>query len=522
MGNKQLRHLMRGAMILSIASLIAKILSAIYRVPFQNLVGDTGFYIYQQVYPIYGIGMTFALTGFPVYISKLIAEEPSKEDKIKLSHDIFIVLSIFSLVIFSGLQLGSSWIATAMGDRQLAGLIKSVSFMFLFLPVLAVGRGYYQGIFAMNKTAVSQVVEQLLRVGLIILAAYIAVENNMSLYSMGAWAMFGATIGAIGASFSFIHFFRAEFRKIRLQINWQRLLITSKKLFSEGLIICLFAAMMVLLQLIDSFTVKNGLVHFGYSNNIAKSLKGVYDRAQPLVQLGLVISVGFSSMLLPSLASARREDRKKDFQRYAGMLVHITVALSMAATIGLIAVMPLVNQALFGDQLQNGTLSVYMFSIFLAAVIGTYNSVLQSLGLYRTSVIALIIGLLLKMSINFYLVSILGTVGASIATILSLLLVLIAMWIMSPSEIRQLLIDPKFMMKLTLICVIMGIVVYLLDNQLINWTSDKRLLSGVIALISGSIGAGIFGGLAVKWKLFSIREWLSFPFGKRILKKFIR
>lgn len=522
MGNKQLRHLMRGAMILSIASLIAKILSAVYRVPFQNLVGDTGFYIYQQVYPIYGIGMTFALTGFPVYISKLIAEEPLKEDKIRLSHDIFTVLSVFSLVVFSGLQLGASRIAIAMGDGQLGILVKSVSFMFLFLPILAVGRGYYQGIFEMKKTAVSQVVEQLLRVGLIILAAYIAIKNRSSLYAMGSWAMFGATVGAIGASCSFVYFFRVEFRKIKIQINGQRLVSTAKKLFSEGLVICLFAAMMVLLQLIDSFTVKNGLVHFGYPNDVAKSLKGIYDRAQPLVQLGLVISVGFSSMLLPSLASARRENRKKDFQRYAGMLVHITVALSMAATIGLIAVMPLVNRFLFGDQLQNGTLSVYMISIFLAAVIGTYNSVLQSLGFYRTSVIALIIGLLLKMSINFYLVSIVGTVGASIATILSLLIVLIAMWIMSPNEIRQLLIDPNFMIKLTLICVIMGIVVYLLDNQLINWTNGSRLWSGIIALISGSIGAGVFGGLAVKWELFSIREWLSFPFGKRILKKFIR
>ncbi|MCZ2492001.1 putative polysaccharide biosynthesis protein [Dellaglioa carnosa] len=522
MGNKQLRHLMRGAMILSVASLIAKILSAIYRVPFQNLVGDTGFYIYQQVYPIYGIGMTFALTGFPVYISKLIAEEPLEEDKIKLSQDIFIVLGVFSMIVFFGLQLGASKIALAMGDSQLDGLIKSVSFMFLFLPVLAVGRGYYQGIFEMNKTAVSQVVEQLLRVGLIILAAYIAVKNKMSLYSMGSWAMFGATVGAIGASLSFYHFFSIDFKKVTMRLDRRRLMVVTKKLFSEGLVICLFAAMMVLLQLIDSFTVKNGLVHFGYSNTAAKSLKGIYDRAQPLVQLGLVISVGFSSMLLPSLAAARRENRKRDFQRYAKMLVHVTVALSMAATVGLVALMPMVNQFLFGDQLQNETLSVYMISIFLAAVIGTYNSVLQSLGLYRTAVISLLIGLLLKMGINFYLVSVMGTVGASVATILSLLVVLIAMWIMSPSVTRQLLIDPPFMIKLTLVCVMMGIVVYLLDNQLINWVNGNRLLSGLVALVSGSIGAGIFALMAIKWQLFSIREWLSLPFGKRILKKIRR
>ena len=47
------KGMMQGAIALSIAAFIAKILSAVYRVPFQNMVGNTGFYVYQQVYPIY-------------------------------------------------------------------------------------------------------------------------------------------------------------------------------------------------------------------------------------------------------------------------------------------------------------------------------------------------------------------------------------------------------------------------------------------------------------------------------------
>lgn len=62
--------LLHGTVWLAITSLIVKILSAVYRIPFQNMVGNIGFYIYQQVYPFYGIGMTFALTGFPAFISK--------------------------------------------------------------------------------------------------------------------------------------------------------------------------------------------------------------------------------------------------------------------------------------------------------------------------------------------------------------------------------------------------------------------------------------------------------------------
>ena len=69
------KELMKGAMILTLAALVTKILSAVYRVPFQNIVGDIGFYIYQQVYPFFGIVMVLSTYGFPVVISKLYTEQ---------------------------------------------------------------------------------------------------------------------------------------------------------------------------------------------------------------------------------------------------------------------------------------------------------------------------------------------------------------------------------------------------------------------------------------------------------------
>ena len=72
---KTSKDLLKGAFILSIAALIVKVLSAAYRIPYQNIVGDIGFYIYQQVYPFYGIVLTLSTLGFPIIISKLIAEK---------------------------------------------------------------------------------------------------------------------------------------------------------------------------------------------------------------------------------------------------------------------------------------------------------------------------------------------------------------------------------------------------------------------------------------------------------------
>ena len=129
MHNQQMKHLMRGAWILSLSSLIAKILSAVYRVPFQNMVGDTGFYAYQQIYPIYGLGMTFALSGFPVYISKLVAEADSLEAKRTVAHQSRVILTWISWALFLGLEFFGAAIAQAMADPELLPLIQMVAFM---------------------------------------------------------------------------------------------------------------------------------------------------------------------------------------------------------------------------------------------------------------------------------------------------------------------------------------------------------------------------------------------------------
>ncbi|WP_268812475.1 oligosaccharide flippase family protein [Heyndrickxia ginsengihumi] len=93
---------MKGIVILTISSIITKILSAIYRVPFQNIVGDIGFYIYQQVYPLYGIVIALATSGFPVVISRLVAERRAsgEKDYRSLMKMIFIVLLSIALFLF--------------------------------------------------------------------------------------------------------------------------------------------------------------------------------------------------------------------------------------------------------------------------------------------------------------------------------------------------------------------------------------------------------------------------------------
>ncbi|WP_263849854.1 oligosaccharide flippase family protein [Lentilactobacillus parafarraginis] len=102
--NSRRKQVLTGTFVLTASAFIAKLLSAVYRVPFQNMVGNVGFYVYQQIYPIYGIGMTFALNGLPMFISKLVVDVRDPADQIALIRRLQVFLSIISLIIFLGLQ----------------------------------------------------------------------------------------------------------------------------------------------------------------------------------------------------------------------------------------------------------------------------------------------------------------------------------------------------------------------------------------------------------------------------------
>src|SRR5699024_745939 len=115
--------LVRGALLLTIAGLVSKILSAGYRIPLQNLTGDLGFYIYQQVYPLLGIATVLALYGFPSAISKLTADMQMEGRQVCFKSfygPLGLILFGINGVIFLFLKMNAKSIAVWVGDENLA------------------------------------------------------------------------------------------------------------------------------------------------------------------------------------------------------------------------------------------------------------------------------------------------------------------------------------------------------------------------------------------------------------------
>src|SRR5690625_4095053 len=159
-----IKRIVHGALLLTVAGLLSKILSALYRIPLQNLTGDIGFYIYQQVYPFIAAVTIVTLYGFPAAIAKITAE--AIHERTSLTTKTFYGPILFLLVLLNGsffilFYMFAFYISELVGDVHLTPSYRLIGILFLFVPLLALFRGVYQGKEKMHFVALSQVIEQI-------------------------------------------------------------------------------------------------------------------------------------------------------------------------------------------------------------------------------------------------------------------------------------------------------------------------------------------------------------------------
>ncbi|MDR2832618.1 MAG: polysaccharide biosynthesis protein [Streptococcaceae bacterium] len=506
----------QGASLLVVTSFIAKILSAMYRVPYQNFVGDQGFFVYQQIYPIYGIAMMLALNGFPLFISKMVAETDKEEDVSLILQMIFFFLSALSVGMFLLVFFGAATIARLMGQELLAPLVQVSAFTFLFVPFLSIFRGGFQGKLEMAPTGISQMVEQFLRVGIIWLAAFLFAQHNLDIYQTGKLAMSGSLLGGVVAIGILLYyakktntipaFMGVGFLKKR-HLSSKKIL---RRMLLEGGTLSIYSGFLVLLQLVDSFTVKDALMTYGLSELAAETQKGIYDRAQPIVQLALVIAFSLTSGFLPILTKAFISRDKKQFEKEVALYKKLSFLFAAAATVGLIGILPWMNQTLFQNNQLQGTISVFLIGIFFMILIQTYQGIDQSQGRHKLSLIAAVVGFSIKLLTNYRLTAHFGTIGASISTVLSLAVVLVIFVVFG----KEFKLDVKFTLKVVLGLLAMTSVLVLFRQFLPPIT--HRPVTLLISILISVIGAGVFFFVLLKTNAFTDEELEEVP----ILNKF--
>jgi polysaccharide transporter, PST family len=518
-----LKKLWHGAFILTLAGIIVKILSAFYRVPFQNLVGDIGFYIYQQIYPFYGIALTLSTYGFPVVISKLISERSEhEEDTIKHIISVsFLFLFCLGLAVYFFLYFGAEFIASFMGDPKLSLLIQIISFSFLFVPFVSVLRGYFQGKGNMVPTAVSQITEQIIRVVTILLGSFILLSDGYGVYESGAGAIFGSITGGFASMFVLAFFWRKK-ERLPWKFSWKKSGVGTKfilySLMVEGITICISGLLLVLLQLVDSLSVYSLLVSNGWEKEAAKAAKGIFDRGQPLIQLGTVVATSLSLSLIPLISSAKANGNRSFIKEKINASLKISLVAGLGASVGLACIIEPTNIMLFKDASGTTVLITLSISIVFSSLSLTMFAILQGLGHVYFPVFSVFIGLGVKWILNILFIPTLFTQGSALATVISLFIITVMQYVYICKIHGTYFMQVKKAMHVCFAAVVMAGILYIykeICNMFFSF-HVSRMTAAWCALSSVAVGGSVYIWLIVRLGIFSRKELLLVPFGKKL------
>ncbi|QDX92676.1 polysaccharide biosynthesis protein [Brevibacillus laterosporus] len=510
---KGANHFIKAAAILAIAGLISKVLGAAYKIPYQNITGDIGMHVYGTVYPLYTTLIALATAGFPLAISKMIADRSAVGD-VKGVQQIFrissLTLGILGVVFFLLTFITAPTIAILIGDPNLTNPLRAISVSLVLVPLIANTRGYFQGHQNMLPTAVSQVTEQFFRVIIIIVGAYIVMRLYDDPYFAGTIAVFAATPGAIIALLVLGYFYRKQKREIANVSNQADEQIPSlsdgavfKRIVTYAIPICLASLVLPLIPLADSFTIINMLVYKGMDNEAAILLKGAFDRSQPLLQFGTFFATSLSLAIVPSISEAivRKQDNLIHYRTQTA--IRLTFLLGAAATVGLAILAKPINIMLFGDV--NGTLALAInaFAILFSTLGIVSAGILQGMGKVNLPPKYLLIGVLVKFAANLILLPILGIAGAAIGTVLAYL----ASTILNLRAIGRLTQvtqqDKGKYGRSALAVVMMGIIVAVVAFGLMAVLpaaiGTGRLLYTIVSLASVGLGVLVYGISLIKF-----------------------
>lgn len=508
-------NIVRGTMLLTGATFLSKFLGMIYVIPFNMLVGETGGTLYSFAYIPYNILISISTIGVPLAVSKFVSKYNALGDYetgMRMFKTGIMMMAasgfIAFLIMFFGAELFANFIianenkgSISLGEMTM--VIRAVSFALLIIPAMSIVRGFFQGYESMGPTAVSQVVEQIVRIVFILAASFIIVwVIGGSTATAVGFATFAAFIGALASCVVLWFYWRKRRPHIQKQLKQQQ---KSQHIPTKDLITELFryAGPFVLVgiatplyQLIDEVTFQRGMIAIGQGEAYDVAFSAINFYGHKLVIIPVTIATGLSLAILPALTKSFTTNNRPVLNQQINQALQIILVLVVPAAVGLTVLSDAAYGALYGIKnvdTAGPLLAWYAPVALLFALFTVTSSILQGINQQRFAVISLTGGLLMKVLFNIQLIYTFGAKGAIFGTALAVgTAVVLNLWRIGVSirfSFKQTL---KRFLLICIFTIIMCIAIWI-TKAIFGSFLDGERMSAIITLIAGvAAGGGVY------------------------------
>ena len=391
-----------GTFLATTAIIIVKVLGMLYVVPFYKIVGSQGGALYSYAYNIYLLFLEISSAGLPNAISKIISEYDTlgyantKKRAFSLAKKILLFISIivFLLLFVFAEEIGMFIIGDIEGGnsfQDIAFVIRCVAPAIIIVPFLSITKGYLQGHKIIAPSSTSQIVEQVVRIFVILTGSYLALNIfNKSLSFAVGIAVSGAFFGALAALITIKVFFRKnsilkeEYKKTKEEEkirNWDIV----KKIISYSIPFVIISIVTNIYNFTDQILVLRTISKLGYSTTDVEFIASSIATWSPKICMAInALAMGMSVPLIPTIVSAYTRKDKKELNDKINRSISLVFYLSLPVETGIFTLATPVWTLFYNSNPYGGMiLQLAVVSALAANIYMIVSIILQSLNQYK-------------------------------------------------------------------------------------------------------------------------------------------
>lgn len=554
-GKIKKQNFLTGAAILSLSTIIVKVIGMLYKLPLNQIIDSQGFAYFNKAYAIYTVLLVVSTTGLPVALSRMVSEAQAQGNGKQMQRIFRTALTAYLIIGFLGtgiMMLFPKWLASdVMSMPNSWYSIFALGPAVLCICVASACRGYFQGQGDMTPTAISQVIEALGKLLLGLLFAYLVKKFTGDLALSSGASIVGISIGAAGSAlYVFLKYRRNRSRVSALGGTALSGGQTLKKLLAIAVPITLGAAGLQLINLIDEIMVTRRLLEAADAtaagattwmgrmmtmaaqadpklawNDVMQTAvenqSGVYALCQTIFNFPTAFFPCITAAIIPAITGYLTQKDHANVTMVQDSSLRLTGLIAMPCMVGLLTLSEPIMTLLgnYGDE-RNAMAAVLLAllapTVLINGITTVTTAIMQAHNRPWLPMINMLIGGIVKVVVNFILVGnpAVGILGAPIGTLACFLVYMV----LNLFTMHRIMDQPprifKAVWKSGVASVIMGAAAF----------AAYRVLSGLIGSVAvcclGAIviAAVIYLLLVILFKAVTYYDCTLLPKGDKIAK----
>lgn len=517
-------QILTGSAWMTTGSLVSKVLGALYIILWFEWMGGgetaaAANGLYQMAYNPYNFFLMLATAGIPSAISKSVSrynamqEYETAKSIYKQGLKIMLTSGVVSAIL---MFIFAPWFArTGPSASTHDGIIvmRSLAPALLLIPAQSVTRGLIQGHNRMREPAISQIVEQLVRIVFILVSVYLIRQvYNGDAVTAVAFSTFAAFVGAI-ASFSYLLIRLKQIPTVfdfdpseslnRVNVSPNQQII---EIIKTSIPFIIVSTGVIVFQIIDQQTYAPLMRLF--TNVSDAQIQITYGITQANAHKLSMILTSFGSALaitsVPLISTLTAQKNVQEVRRQFIKGVRLLLFIMLPASIGMLVVAEPLYTFFYDYSLLGVRITqVYAIVSIVLALYIMLGNICQSANLQRPAIIAVAAGFITKIITQPLFIWLSGPFGMLYSTFFGLgLTIFLMMYAMHKSIHYSVKVLVRKSLLSLILAIIMGIIVIIFREALRPFLDFHSRTQGLLAtMLLAGVGFISYMYMALKVRL---------------------